>query len=429
MQSQKEFRRIVGFVAVQFANLRVEDLPDVRARRGRRWKLEQVISVCLVGMMAGCKSLAEVEKLTATFSRAVRRQLGIPRRLADTTARDILCRIDSEALIQILDRAVGKAKASRALDRVIDLPFHMAAMDGKWTALPTWEGDYAQRHQKEDELPYGMMRTVTSTLATARGRPCIDVSPIPAKTNEMGHYPTALDALLAKHGRMLGMVSYDQGANSDFNARHTLARDLHYLMRMNDERRGMQQVAAELLDLQEVVATTEDVMGCSTVVTRTLRMVAVNRPGFPKCVRKSEIWDHARTLLRVDSQTVKHGKVIEGLTRYYCSSLADAELTPEQWLMLPRLHWSVELTHQTLDLSFEEDKRPWIVNDANGMLVVLILRRIAYTLLTLFRSVTLRSDEKRQRPWKELFQWLRDALIASTEATVASLRRRKFTVV
>jgi hypothetical protein len=33
---------------------------------------------------------------------------------------------------------------------------------------------------------------------------------------------------------------------------------------------------------------------------------------------------------------------------------------------------------------------------------VAILRRIAYTLLTLFRSVTQRSDERRSAPWKRL---------------------------
>ena len=45
----------------------------------------------------------------------------------------------------------------------------------------------------------------------------------------------------------------------------------------------------------------------------------------------------------------------------------------------------VEVTHQILDQSFEEDTKPWVLNDPNGMLVVLVLRRIAYTLLTLYR--------------------------------------------
>jgi hypothetical protein len=90
-----------------------------------------------------------------------------------------------------------------------------------------------------------------------------------------------------------------------------------------------------------------------------------------------------------------------------------------------RAHWRVETTHQILDEKFEEDDHPWILNDPNGMLVLAVLRRIAYTLLTLYRSVTQRSEEKRQMPWKVLFELVRDTLIASTEATVASLRKRR----
>ena len=59
------------------------------------------------------------------------------------------------------------------------------------------------------------------------------------------------------------------------------------------------------------------------------------------------------------------------------------------------------------------------------MLVLLVLRRIAYTLLALFRSVTQRCEDKRQTPWRVLFETLRDTCIAATEATVAALRTRK----
>ena len=141
------------------------------------------------------------------------------------------------------------------------------------------------------------------------------------------------------------------------------------------------------------------------------------------------IWPHARTLIRVDSQTLVDGQVQNQLTRYFCSSLPTKRLSADQWLWLTKAHWGVETTHQVLDQSFLEDDRPWIRNDPNGMLVVLILRRIAYTLLTMFRSVTLRSDAHRNMPWRMLFEWVRDTLVASTEATVRSLRKRLPTAV
>jgi hypothetical protein len=61
---------------------------------------------------------------------------------------------------------------------VVGLPFHAVALDGKATALPCWDDQYVQRHQPEDGLPYGLMRTVTAALVTALGLPCIDAIPV-----------------------------------------------------------------------------------------------------------------------------------------------------------------------------------------------------------------------------------------------------------
>ncbi len=59
------------------------------------------------------------------------------------------------------------------------------------------------------------------------------------------------------------------------------------------------------------------------------------------------------------------------------------------------------------------------------MLAVLLLRRIAYTLLALFRAVTLRSDDNRAMRWRVLLRWVRDALVAVTEEQLAGLRSRE----
>jgi len=60
----------------------------------------------------------------------------------------------------------------------------------------------------------------------------------------------------------------------------------------------------------------------------------------------------------------------EDKNRYTLSSLPATTLTPKQWLVLVRSHWAVENNgHHTLDTVFEEDKRPWIVKDPQGMVV------------------------------------------------------------
>lgn len=422
---QREFRRLVGFVATGLQRLSLAEVEDPRHRRGKRWQLRQVLGSCVLGMLSGCQSLAEVEQLTSRLSRPVRRRLGIARRLPDTTARDVLCRVPVRPLIEALHRAVRAAQRAKALEPV-GLPFHMAAMDGKATALPTWEGPYAQRQQPEDGLPYGLMRTVTSTLVTARGKPCIDVSPISASTNEMGHFEQALAQLCEQYGSLVTLVSYDHGANCDENAKAVLARNKHYLFRLNDERRHMQKLAMELLDTSAVVAETTDVLSNREEVVRRLRLMRVNTGVLPRGC-KSELWDHTRTLLRVDSELRREGAIVRRESRYYVTSLPADALSQQQWLWAVRAHWGVETTHQILDVAFAEDEHPWIRADAHGMLVTLVLRRIAYTMLALFRAVTRRSSDKRQQPWRQLFKWIRDALIASSEATVASLRKRKAT--
>ena len=59
------------------------------------------------------------------------------------------------------------------------------------------------------------------------------------------------------------------------------------------------------------------------------------------------------------------------------------------------------------------------------MVAVLLLRRMAYTLLALFRSVTLRSEESRGMRWKDLLAWVRDALIAAAAEPPRQRRGRR----
>ncbi|MCK6534447.1 MAG: hypothetical protein L6Q84_15850, partial [Polyangiaceae bacterium] len=49
----------------------------------------------------------------------------------------------------------------------------------------------------------------------------------------------------------------------------------------------------------------------------------------------------------------------------------------------------------------------------------------AYTLLSLWRSVTLRSDQERSKPWRVVMRHLELALIKATAAELAGLRRHR----
>ena len=81
--------------------------------------------------------------------------------------------------------------------------------------------------------------------------------------------------------------------------------------------------------------------------------------------------------------------------------------------------------HHTFDAVFREDDKPWITTDAQGALSVLLMRRLAYNILTLFRTVTQRSARGRHMPWRELCRWFYNMLLVVTDEQLEGLRPRK----
>jgi hypothetical protein len=420
---ERVVRRIAGLLRARLPELDLEGVPDPRAREGR-WSLAQILRAALLGLMAGCRSLSETEQLTATLAPAMRRRLGLPRRLADTTARDALCRVPLDGLRAALHRAVRAAWRRKALEPV-GLPVSVVALDGKATALPTLNHPLVQNHAEGQVVPFGLVRTVTCALVSAPGRPCIDAIPIPAETNEVAHFQTAFKSLVASHGPLFDLVSYDAGGFSRANADAVVAAGKGYLFALKDEHRTMCKLADELLAAETALDRTEDVLDNETTVVRSLRLLRADPSwsyGDGKTPQHS-VWPHAKAFLSVEYVKVQHGAVVERDDRMYVSSLDPQRLTTAQWLLLVRSHWGVENNnHHTLDSAFAEDDRPWIEADPHGMLAVLLLRRIAYTLLALYRAVTLRSDENRASPWKALLSSVRDVLVAATEDQLAGLR-------
>ena len=420
----REQRRIVGFLAARLAELKLTNVPDPRQRRGKRFALDAMLRLWLAGMACGSKGLSEVEGLCRYLPGPLLRTLRLPGRVADTTQRDLLCRLSWQSLRHLLHRAVLAAHRRKALG-VVGLPFGMVALDGKYVTLPDWSGPFVQRHKSERKsVPHGLLRTTTATLVTAPGKPCIDVSPIPKETNELRHFATAFTDLVRVFGHLFTLVSYDAGATNKKNGELVCKAGKHYLFRVADKRWRLYQLAKELLAAKDTATTVVEVREDKTEVRRTVRLCSVNDPRVLSFKRKAAIWKHTRTLVRVDVETINPGGTRSVDQKIYVSSMEPTALSPAQWIWATVGHWAVETTHQVLDVAFKEDDRPWIVADPNGTLNVLILRRLTYTLLTLYRSVTQRSDEKRRQPWKQLMGAIYHALITATAKVLEGLRRR-----
>jgi len=412
--NERLHRRMIGWLRARLPDARLDQVGDPRRAHRRKWSLASMLSAVMVGLLAGCRSLAGVEAVTREMSQAARRALGIAGRIADTTLRDALVRISATDLRAALARVVRSAHRRRALEPV-GLPWGAVSMDGKATSISSWDHEIAQ--QQGD---HGVVRTITSTLVSSAARVALDAHPVPASSNEMGTYKAALTALVEKYKSidLFRVAMYDAGACSEANARFTRTLGLHYVMVLNEAQPTLHAEARRVLgDLPRdqalcVLDDTRQNVRYSVWLTEGMQ-------GYLD-------WSHLHTVLRVERDVLdEQGRARSTGERFFVTSLRPKALEPEQWVTLLRARWGVENNcHHTFDTVFHEDTSTWFSASPQGALVIILLRRIAYTLAALFRSHTLRTEATRLTPWRDLLRWTRNALITASQATVAGLRPR-----
>lgn len=413
-------RRIAGLIAARVPDLQLEQLQDPRAARGKRWELTTLLVAVLAGMLAGCTSLLSAEQLTRFMTRAARRLLGIARRVPDTTMRTAICAMAPEAIRTVIHRQMHAAHRRKSLALGV-LPIGVVAIDGKSTAIPGCDDHYAQRQTAEGGSLVGVVRTMTCCLISSAALPCLDAIPIPAHTNEMATFQLCVSELKRVYGHLdlFQLVAADAGSCSQENAQFACSQGLHYLFGLKSTQPTLFAESRRVLEhrnQEHAQACSEDFLGGERKVVRKLYLTA-GMAGYH--------WEHLQTVLRIESTTFDHGRCVEHENRYYVSSLAAASLSAEHWLQLIRRYWGVENgPHFTLDVALREDDHPWIEADPRGTLVLVLLRRIAYNLLTLFRGVTLRDELSRITPWKNVLSWFRLTLETAMDSDLKGLRAR-----
>ncbi len=411
-------RRLYGFFTKRLEEAEFDQVPDGRDERGKRWNLGALLRTVVGAMLAGAQSLADVEELSTRMSTPIRRLFGIQRRVPDTTLRDVLCTVDPQTLRSSLHAVVHQAERRKALEPSV-LPFGVVSLDGKAFSIPASDDWYAQRQTSSEDGPLvGVVRSVTATLTSHPARPVIDVFPIPAHTNEMGVFEPAFGALCEAYSGLFQLICYDAGACSAHNAQLVREHGYHYLFALTAAQPTLFHEAKLWLGARqadEADATSEDI---------ERGLVIIRRLYFGAATAAPDGWDSLRSVLRIETLVHdKTGKLISHDNRYLISSLPESRLTKDHWLLVVRQRWGVETAHQILDTAFVEDDHPWIEAHPRAALVVAILRRIAYTLLTLFRSVTQRSEERRSVPWKQLMRDVLFALATTTWQHLNGLRR------
>jgi len=413
---------MMGLLKTRMPEAGLDHVADRRRQSSIKWSLATILEATVVAMVAGCKSLTQLESLTEDMSLAARRLLKVKRRIPDTTARQVLVGVEPDALRDAIRRQIKAAHRRKSL-KPVGLPFGVVSMDGKFvTVPPDRESRYVQVRNQEKSSEYGLIGTVTATLISSKAKVCLDTLPIEATWGEESRFPYILGDLLDAYGKLdlFRLVVYDAGACSRVNARETQEQGLHYLFRVKEGKQPKLFAAAERQmgsrPLERAEAITEERYQ-GKQVRRSVYSTedAVTWPH----------WTGQRTVIRIRCDRLEDdGQVLSSEDRYYVTDLAPDALTPEQWITVTRGHWAVENNcHHTWDAAMEEDDRRWIVSEPQGALAIMLLRRIAYNILTLFRGVTLRSPKL--TPWRDLFRWFYNALLTVRPKQLEGLRPRK----
>lgn len=124
----RKTRRMAGVLNARLPEIGLEQVADPRDARGIRWNLEPLLSAPLVGIAAGLKSFGDTEKLTEEMSPAMRKKLGIKRRIPDTTMRTTAVKMDPDEFRDCLRRQTKAAHKRKAL-YPDGFPFGVVALD------------------------------------------------------------------------------------------------------------------------------------------------------------------------------------------------------------------------------------------------------------------------------------------------------------
>ncbi len=415
-------RRVARYFAGAIKGLNFATMPEHRQVSKVKWKAGTLLKGCVLGLAAGRLGFSGMESLTQNLSAAVRQEVGLPKRLPDTTVRDYLTGASVSGLQDLLTGQAKSAHRRKSLEALVGkMPIRMLAVDGKYdrafVTLRKGESLADLLKRAREQYPYfqpdetlrgkrlyGEVRTLSVCVVGIAQAVYLDCVPVDGTTNEQGTFPEALARIVKewKNCWDLELISVDAGTGYLNSATLVNEANLGYLMAIKDSQPTL------LAELCRLTASAS----CDYEYTERYRG---NDVTF-RIWRTQEIagwdgWSHLRQGIRIQRETRdQHGQFISKEDRYYVSNVLWNRLSSEQWAQVIRSHWCVENNaHRTLDVPMKEGPEPW-TQEPHAMLAMVILRRVVFNMLALLKSVYLRSEESRALPWRELIARLYDLL-------------------
>lgn len=383
---------------------------DPRDRRGRRWSLLPMMHTVLAGVLAGIRTLRELEAQSLDLQ--LPGFAPLRRRLPDTTVYELLGRLAPDELLKTLVAQVRTLWRSKLLAPV-GLPCGVVAIDGKSLGALDHDADrWGQRHTRDhDGSPYWLVRALRAVLTSAVGKPALWQLPIPPHTNEMGCFVAMFDALRQAYDALFEVITVDSGMTCKAHAAYVHAAGKGYVMAVKDNQpellRELVRVLVPQTDLASLAHSDWERLKGHSVQRRLYRTVEL--AGLPGWESLRQGW-LVRAVHRADDGREQHED------RFFLSNVPVGRLSPSQILRVVREHWSIENDcNWTLDMVLAEDDLP-MCTQGTATLTLGVLRLLAYNLLQLARRKHLRPRPSEpgcdgpQLSWREVLRAFDHAL-------------------
>ena len=376
------------------------------------------------------------DALSEHLSGAVKRAFGITGDISDGAMWDLCERLSWEDLQAILVESAKAAHRRHSLDAIAThVPVPMVTLDGKyyanaWTRTggaddESWKKDFPflQEKSRDGDRVIGEVRVMSVLLVRGTAPVFLEAVPVLGSTNEMGTFKEVFERLMKHWGdkQLFRLVSMDAGMVSRENADIVDAADMGYLMAIkNNQPELLKEMKRQLggRSLAEADCRTTERYQGKTVEYRLWRTQDI--VGWNGWSHIKQGFREERRIIHQDPETPD-----EVGTRYFVTNRLFPHLDAKDWLRVIRNHWQVENNgHCVLDVSLNEDKRPWS-RQPHIHLVIALLRRVAFNLLSLYRGVCQRSEENRRMPWRSLLNQIYVVWVSAAETDLLDRREIK----
>lgn len=340
---------------------KMKEVTDFRKHKGRRYKLHNILTISILSLLSGADDFDGM----AVFAKS-KKDFLLEQGLLDgynfpshDLFRWIFMRMDGNAFAMLLGTWLEHSLEKASISSADPPPLKRIHIDGKSLR--------ATRTNEHSRTALQVVSAYVSNSSLCMGQLLID-----GKSCEKTAIPQLIDLLDLKNS----VTTIDAVGTMKSVATKIIDRQGHYLLALKKNNRLFYQEVADFFrvfaDTPLVslpFATEEKAHG--RIEKRSCQVIT-----DLQYFADAGLWKNLRTLVRVESEQVRSGKVLQE-TRYYLSSLsADEQMLSD----LIRKHWTVENNlHWSLDVSFYEDNSR--VRDKNAANALSGLRRFGLALL------------------------------------------------